>query len=177
MRRWRAVLVGLVVVGGLTGCFGGEEEPQATEPPTGATSGPRVQVVEGGEGLVEFTTRAQNGYDGDVRVVVESLTVEGETMELRLRLTPLGDDTDEQVTIYDMVEVRPVLSDLEHLTKYRVLGIPNNDWETDVFARTPVGEPILYQAWFAAPREKVESLDLSIHASWPSVLDVPVTWS
>lgn len=175
MRRWRTVVVGLVVVGGLTGCFGGEEEPDATAS-AAATSGPRVQVVEDGEGVVEFTTRAQHSYGGDVRVVVESLTVEGDTMELRLLLTPLGDDSDELVSILDMVEMNPILSDLEHLTRYRVLGRPNNDWETDVFAETRVGEPILYQAWFTAPREKVESLDLSINASWPSVLDVPVTW-
>lgn len=177
MRRWRTVAVGLVVVGGLTGCFGGAAEPGATASATAATSGPRVQVVEDGEGVAEFVAPGLNDYDGDVRVVVDSLTVAGETMELRLRLTPLEGDPEQQVSIYDMFDTWPELSDLEHLTKYKVLGRPNNDWQTNkVGTKAHVGEPVLYQAWFPAPREKVESLDLSIHPSWPSVLDVPVTW-
>jgi hypothetical protein len=120
-----------------------------------------------------------NGYAGDVEVTVESLKVEGSVMELRFTMTPLTGPASRAATIYDMwFDDKPVLSDVDHLTQYFVLTQDARTWSTSVAeARTTVGKPVLYQAWFAAPPKGVTSLDLSIDASWPTVNDVPVTWS
>ncbi|MCC2315211.1 hypothetical protein [Cellulomonas xiejunii] len=177
MRRWRKVVAGAVaVVGVLAGCTGGETPtPDVVSTPA---SGAQVLTAGDGSGIVEFTARGTNGYTGDVRVAVQSLTVEGATMELRVALTPLDGDPEDGVSIYRMVDTMPVLSDVEHLKQYRTLGLPSSAWETDTVAsETAVGEPVLYQVWFAAPEDDVATLDLVISPEWPTVLDVPVTWS
>ena len=165
----------LTLVAGVTGCTSGDEEPDG-----GATAaaGGDAQVLTAGDGggVVEFTAPGVNGYDGDVRVAVQSLTVDGDVMELRVALTPLDDGEDgDGVTVYDMAEPSPVLSDVEHLTQYTLLGRPNDTWQSDVFATAATDRPVLYQGWFAAPHDDVEALDLVLTEDWPTVLDVPVT--
>lgn len=163
------------------GCTGGEEsEPDASTTPTGG-SGAQLLTAGDGSGIIEFTAHGTNGYGGQVRVAVQSLTVEGLTMELRIALTPLGGDPEEDegdISIYRMVDPFPVLSDVEHLTQYKMLGLPSSRWETDNLGTTTVvDEPLLYQVWFAAPKDEVATLDLVISPEWPTILDVPVTWS
>lgn len=175
MRRWRTVaaVVVVVVAVALAGCTGGDDPA----PTPAATGGGSAQLLTAADGttVVEFTAPGTGGYSGDVRVEVQSLTVDGLVMELRVALTPLGgDEKDDEgkISIYDMVDAYPVLSDVEHLKQYSLL----KGWETDVvFAKTVVGEPILYQMWFAAPQDDVATLDLVISPEWPTVLDVPVS--
>ncbi|MBO0921688.1 hypothetical protein J1G42_12725 [Cellulomonas sp. zg-ZUI222] len=176
-RRWVLVGAVLVVAAALAGCTTGDDTPVPTAGPTDPTAG--LVSVGDGEAVVEFTAPGLLSYAGDVRVAVQPLTVEGRTMELRVTLTPLGGDDegdDGRISIYDMVDGSPVLSDIERLTQYKVIGLPNDTMETDpVAAKTVVDEPVLYQAWFPAPGEDVEVLDLVLHPSWPTVTDVPVT--
>ena len=164
----------------LTGCTGGDEtpEPSGTDSTASADRGGPVQ--QGGT-VFAGTFPAPGDPDTSVRVEVEPLVVTGKTMELRVWFTP-DDDTlgDETVNLYEMTgngDLHPALNDLEHLTQYFVLSSTGLDWETDVVgAKTTNGEPLLYQAWFAAPNEQVDSLDLSLVASWAPFENVPVTY-
>ncbi|SFK27959.1 hypothetical protein SAMN05216467_2651 [Cellulomonas sp. KH9] len=172
------MLVGaaLVAAVALAGCTG-DDAPAPTAGPTGSTAG--LVSVGDGEAVVEFTAPGTYSYGGDVRVAVQPLTVEGRTMELRVTLTPLGGDDeadDDRISVFAMLDGSPVLSDIERLTQYKVIGIPNDTMETDpVAAQTVVDQPVLYQAWFPAPDEDVDVLDLVLHPSWPTVTDLPVT--
>ena len=175
-------VVAVVVAGmlGLAGCTGGDDpEPSGTG--TAAAEAPGGTVRQAGT-VYDATFGVPGNTDASVRVEVEPLVVQGKTMELRVWFTPdvesLADG--ETVNIYELTgegDLRPALNDLEHLTQYFVLSETGQDWETDnVSAKTVNGEPVLYQAWFAAPVEEVESLDLSLVASWAPFEDVPVTY-
>ncbi len=118
--------------------------------------------------------------DDTVRVEVEPLVVQGKTMELRVWFTPDSLDEGESANIYELTgsgDLQPALNDLEHLTQYFVLSETGQKWATDtVSAKAAGGEPVLFQAWFAAPTEQVEALDLSLVASWAPFENVPVTY-
>lgn len=165
----------------LAGCTGGDAEPPAAGASGSPTSGAGVVRVGDRDAIVELTARGVNGYDGDVHVAVQSLTVEGRTMELRVALTPLGGDEEEddgRVSAFRIFDCWPVLSDVERLTQYHVLGGPNERMRSDpTGVKTLVGEPMLFQAWFPAPHEDVEVLDLVLDPAWPSFTDIPVTRS
>lgn len=178
-----SVLVSVVLVGalGLAGCTGGDDpEPSATRSAASADA-PGGTVQQAGT-VFEATFTEPGDPDSGVRVEVEPLVVQGRTMELRVWFTPddesLADG--DTVNIYEMTgdgDLHPALNDLEHLTQYFVLSETGQGWATDtVSADAANGEPVLYQAWFAAPAQKVESLDLSLVASWAPFEDVPVTY-
>ncbi|MCC2334806.1 hypothetical protein [Cellulomonas wangsupingiae] len=141
---------------------------------TGCTGTP----ADVGDPVVEFTAPHARSYDGEVRVAVHPLHVDGRSMELRLTLTPLGgDDTRDHrpIRVDELVDRTPVLSDVRTLTTYDVLGAASGPRHTAMLgAETVVGEPVVYQAWFAAPDDQVQTLDLVVDPSWGSVLRVPV---
>lgn len=130
------------------------------------------------DAVVEFTVPSGDRYRGEVRVAVHPLVVDGRTMELRVELTPLGGDDQrdaEEISLEQLVDYAPVLSDVRTLTSHQVLGYPKDMRRTDVDETTTVvGEPVVYQAWYAAPDADMETLDLVIHPSWPQVTRVPV---
>ncbi|WP_207800605.1 MULTISPECIES: hypothetical protein [Cellulomonas] len=141
----------------------------------GCTGGTPADV---GAPVVEFTAPHSHGYDGEVRVAVHPLHVDGDAMELRLTLTPLGGDEARDhgpIRVDQLVDRTPVLSDVRTLTTYEVLGASSGPRHTAVLqAETVVGEPVVYQAWFAAPGDQVQTLDLVVDPSWGSVARVPV---
>jgi hypothetical protein len=176
-----SVLVSITLAGalGLAGCTGGDD------PEPSGTSSAAVDAADGAvrqAGTVfEATFAVPGDPDNEVRVEVEPLVVRGKTIELRVWFTPddemLADG--ESPNVYAMTgqgDLFPALNDLEHLTQYFVLSETGLDWETDTVRAESNGEPVLYQAWFAAPTERVESLDLSLVASWAPFEDVPVTY-
>ncbi|WP_143082836.1 hypothetical protein [Cellulomonas sp. KH9] len=141
----------------------------------GCTGGTPADV---GDPVVEFTAPQGRRYDGEVRVAVHPLHVEGDAMELRLTLTPLGGDEaldHRPIRVDQLLDRTPVLSDVRTLTTYDVLGAPSEPRHTAILdAETVVGEPVVYQAWFAAPGDQVQTLDLVVDPSWGSVARVPV---
>ena len=165
----------------LAGCTGGDAEDPAASASSSPASGVGVVSVGDGDAIVELTARGANGYDGSVQIEVQSLTVEGRTMELRVALTPLGGDEEEDdgtISAFSVFDGMPVLSDVERLTQYHVVGGANERMRSDMTGvKTLVGEPMLFQAWFPAPHEDVEVLDLVLDPAWPSFTDVPVTRS
>ncbi|WP_421742413.1 hypothetical protein [Cellulomonas sp.] len=181
MRASVAVAVVLVGVLGLAGCTGGDDpEPSGTGSAV-ATAGPGGTAQQAGT-VFEATFPVPGGSDSQVRVEVEPLVVQGRTMELRVWFTPDDDSLadGDTVNVYGLTgegDLLPSLNDLEHLTQYFVLSETGQQWATDtVRAEAANGEPVLYQAWFAAPTEQVEALDLSLVASWAPFENVPVTY-
>lgn len=177
-----SVVVTVMVVGvlGLAGCTGGDDpEPSGTG--SAAADAPGGTVQQAGT-VFDATFPVPGNTDAAVRVEVEPLVVQGKTMELRVWFSPDDDSLADGETenIYGMTgegDLHPALNDLEHLTQYFVLSETGQHWATDtVSAEAGAGEPVLYQAWFAAPTEQVESLDLSLVASWAPFENVPVTY-
>lgn len=156
----------------LGGCTGGDDD-RATP---SVTSGAELVTAGDGGGVVEATVPRAPRYAGEVRIAVQSLTVDRGVMELRLAYTPLGGpgtDPEERVSLYDMREYAPVVNDVTTLRQYEALA----DWETDVvFAETVEGRPLLYQVWYPAPEERVEVLDVVVGDTGPTFRDVPVTY-
>lgn len=173
MRRAAGLVALTLTAALLAGCTGGgaDDRPDPADPST-------AEVVTAGDGggLVEVTVPGAHLYRGDVRIAVQSLTVDGPLMELRLAYTPLGGpgiDPDELVSMYDMRDHAPLVNDVTTLRQYKVFG----DWETDVvLAETVEGRPLLYQAWYPAPEQRVEVLDVVVGDEGPTFRDVPVTY-
>ncbi|WP_028046146.1 hypothetical protein [Cellulomonas sp. URHE0023] len=183
-------LAALVLLGGCTGDDGGgDETPAATSSADSGDSSAKVDKDAGvtvdkadPDDVIAETTYDVPGRPGDtVRVGIESLTVHGETMELRAVFTPdlpskaaektwnLSDATPDWWT--------PTLTDREHLKEYFVLSNTGQDWATDrVYASTTPGGSIRYQAWFAAPQDEVATMDLQFQDGWASFENVPITY-
>ena len=178
-----SVLVAVVLAGalGLAGCTGGDDPQPSGTTSAAAADAPGGMVQQAGT-VFEGTFSVPGDPDSEVRVEVEPLVVTGKTMELRVWFTPdiesLADG--DTANLYDLTgdgDLRPALNDLENLTQYFVLSETGMEWETDVVSADAAnGERVLYQAWFAAPAQRVESLDLSLVASWAPFEDVPVTY-
>lgn len=181
MRKSVVVTVVLAGVLGLAGCTGDNDPEPSGTGSAAAAQGPSGTVQQAGT-VFEATFSTPGNTDASVRVEVEALVVRGKTMELRVWFTPDDDSLadGDVASIYDMTgegDLRPALNDLEHLTQYFVLSETGQDWETDnASAKAANGEPVLYQAWFAAPTDRVEALDLSLVASWAPFENVPVTY-
>lgn len=172
MRRARGLAVPVLVVTLLAGCTGGDDD----RPAPAVTSAVELVTAGDGSGVVEATVPRGFRYAGAVRIAVQSLTVDRGVMELRLAYTPLGGpgtDPAGRVSLYDMREYAPVVNDVTSLRQYEAL----HDWETEVvFAETVEGRPLLYQVWYPAPEERVETLDVVIGDTGPTFRDVPVTY-
>lgn len=157
----------------LAGCTGGDADDR---PDPSAASGVELVTAGDGGGVVEATVPGAHLYRGEVRIAVQSLTVDGPLMELRLAYTPLGGpglDPEEPVSMYDMRDLAPLVNDVTTLRQYEVFG----DWETDVVhAETVEGRPLLYRAWYPAPEQRVEVLDVVVGDAGPTFRDVPVTY-
>ncbi|WP_448630460.1 hypothetical protein [Cellulomonas soli] len=189
MRIARALPVPVLLVAlTLGGCTSGSDATDATSvAPTDAAvvadPGITVDQVDPDAVLAEATFDVVDQPGDKVTIGVESLVVEGKTMELRLIVTPLftSVDADETVSIYDTASGTnwsPTLTDRENLKQYFILSETGLRWQTDVVYSAAVsGASVRYQAWFAAPQDDVDTLDVMITDAWPQFEDVPVTYS
>jgi hypothetical protein len=118
-----------------------------------------------------------------VTVGLRSLKVDpnGRTMTLRLVFTPhfASKGPAETVTLSDLngaFYVLPTLLDRVNLKRYSVLsGGSSGGWyESGSFTGAPNGHP--FEAWFgfAAPRDPVSTLEVSVLDEWRPFTDVPV---
>lgn len=120
--------------------------------------------------VIADATFAAPGTQDDVRVGIESLTVRGDFIELRLVFTPLYGD--EPVSVFSMLgESSNIdLIDRANLKEYR------EGYGTDpVDARAAQGESVGYQVFYAAPEDDIDVVDVKVHDSWPVFEDVPLT--
>jgi hypothetical protein len=168
----------------LTGCTGsGGEEDQ---PAAATSSGSGASVEERStEVLVEQTVSRPDAPQDRVTIGVESLTVEGTTMVLRLVVTPdfASVPDGEPVTLGDAMGVGGQffgvalrLIDRENLTEYSVVHEGSRWWASGAYeVETVDGEPMSAFAVFAAPQDDIDTIDVRLDEQWPELLDVPVT--
>ncbi len=192
MRHLPRRLAPLAVVGllALSACTpGGDAEfDDAAPAKDGAASSPAADDGDGtqeaaGKVGVDFpdpddviadATFTVPGTKDEVRVGVESLTVHGDTTELRLVFTPqYSEDTKDTVSVFSMVGETVGgldLIDRENLKEYRT-GY-TSDWTE---ARAGRGQSVGFTAFFAAPEDDISSIDVKVSDAWPVFEDVPLT--
>jgi len=190
-------MVGLLAAAALlVGCSdGGDEAASAPEPAAAAASGSAggeggsrdssgagVDSVDVGEVLVEQVYEHPDNPEDEVTLGVVSLTVEGEVMVLRLAMTPRLASASDSSSISQFKALgeelfRPTLVDAENLKEYSVIkqngGSP---WQTkDLELKTVNGGTMLAWAYFAAPEDDIDTIDLRLSDNVPAFTDIPIT--
>ena len=93
-----------------------------------------------------------------------------------MAVTPLGGAGSAEggrVALADVLDGPPQVVDVTSPARHDVL----EGWHTDLErAVTVPRQPVLYQAWYAAPEARVESLDVVMGPEGPTFRDVPVTY-
>lgn len=167
------------------GCSGADTATKGTgeEPVADAGAGVEDRAAEA---VVEQTVVSDPASPDDKATVgVASLTVDRETMVLRLIVTPdFSSVSDSEVV--DLGEAMGVggqyfgvklrLLDRENLKEYSVI---NQGFEWWASASSEVGavngDPMYAFAVFAAPEDDIDSIDVRLHENWPELTDVPIT--
>lgn len=196
MRLSRPRRVSVTIVAGLTGLTllsgcgmlglggGGDSDgggsSQASGEKKGSSAGnARVDTLDPEDVIVSETFPLTSNPDDKTTIGVQSLTVEGKTMILRLVVTPEFASVSKSDEIrldkaFDN-EYRPRLIDREHLKVYSVISEAGTDFAAPYSRETVNFTPT--QAWFAfaAPEDEIETIDLRVHPDWPEFLDIPIT--
>lgn len=171
----------------LAGCTG--DEPSQAPSSSAGSDGENVSGadVEDREvaAIVEQTVSDPESPEDTVTIGVQSLAVEGETMVLRLVITPdfASASDGEEVTLDEAVVggvqffgVTLRLLDRENLKEYSVIHEGNEWWAS---AKGEVGstngQPMYAFAVFAAPEDDIETVDVVLDEQWPEFTDVPIT--
>ncbi len=191
MRVVRRGVAGAAVVALLlTGCSGGGDsddagakaEPGASASGKGGESGAGVESFDAGKALVEQTVPVPERPGDEVTLGVLSLEVKDRVMLLRLAVTPMfasrsDDDVISQFSSTDQTTFRPRLVDVENLKEYSVIkGDDGRDWaSSDLNNKARNGTPMLAYAYFAAPEDDIEEIDVRVTDFWPTFTDVPIT--
>jgi hypothetical protein len=178
----------------LVGCSGddgrssnaADQQNEATADATGgATAGADaaaagVENINPEDVIVEQTVAVPDNPDNKVTLAVHSLTVEGEVMDLRLVVTPqfASESNDASLSLFTALGdslFRPRLVDGANLKEYEPIGggVPWVSDETEVEAVN--GSPMLAWAYFAAPEDSIETIDVRVSDGWPAFTDVPIT--
>lgn len=166
---------------------GAEDGVASTDDAAGDTDGDEPTGTVGidfpdPENVVADATFTVPGTEKDeVRFGVESITVSGRTMELRLVMTPEFDDGGGAASVYDALaaDTQITLIDRENLKEYSVLRDDSGgvSFESDVVHTEALpGQSVGFQAIFAAPEDKITSIDVQLANSWPAFKDVPLTF-
>ena len=169
----------------LTGCSG-SDEPSPVQGADQTNSGAAV-AERSTEVIVEQTVADPAAPDDQVTIGVQSLTVEGTTMVLRLIVTPdfASTSDSEEISLADAwgtgalrfgVTLR--LLDRENLKEYSVIADTSGQrWASDNSdeVSSTNGEPMYVFAVFAAPEDDIDSVDLLLREVWPEFSDVPIT--
>ena len=132
--------------------------------------------------VAEATFTSPNSDGDEVRVGIESIVVTDTTMELRLVITPVTISSDDEMSVYDLLQngtgvIPTTLIDREHLKEYTVLRDGGRRYETDSqLARARTGESVGYQRFFAAPEDDIDVIDVKVHDDLPVFEDVPLSF-
>jgi hypothetical protein len=187
-------LTALVLAGALTlaGCTS-DEDPTETSTTAGsaapadgdaaASDGESTETIgvdfPDPDDVVADATFTTPGTDDEARIGIESIVVDGSTMELRLVVTPLGGGPDETTSVYDVFDgtVNIKLYDRENLKEYSVLMNTGRRYTSNaVDAAALPGESVGYQEFFSAPQDDITHVDVVLHSAWPAFEDVPLTF-
>lgn len=183
--RSSAVVAGLATLALLTACTGtSSTETSDDSDDTGSSSSAdgssaHVDELDAQDVLVSGTFPLASNPDDTTTIGVQSLTVEGKTMVLRLVVTPdfASVSDSDVVRLYDAFddEYRPRLIDRENLKEYAVIKASGTDFAAPYTRETPNGTPTLAWFAFAAPEDDIETIDLLVQPDWPELLDIPIT--
>lgn len=193
-RRPAAALVaGVASLTLLTGCgiFGpsggsgdadqGSGGSNASDENTGSSGGGSVRVdgVDADDVIISESFPLVSNPDDSTTIGVQSLTVEGKTMILRLIVTPefASVSRSDEIRLYDAFdrEYEPVLIDRENLKRYSVIRDGGQDFAAPYTRETVNGTPTTAWFAFAAPEDDIETIDLQVQPDWPEILDIPIT--
>lgn len=169
----------------LAGCSGDDTTTEGTDEVPAVDSGAGVEG-RAAEAIVEQTVVSNpDSPDDKATVGIASLTVDRETMVLRLIVSPDFASVSDSVDV-DLGEAMDVgsqffgvklrLLDRENLKEYSVINQGNDWWasaSSDVSAVN--GEPMYAFAVFAAPEDDIDSIDVRLNENWPEFTDVPIT--
>lgn len=190
-RRVSATIVaGLTGLTLLTGCSalglggGGSDDSGSSSGSSqekGSSGGgdARVDALDPDDVIVSETFPLTSNPDDKTTIGVQSLTVEGKTMILRLVVTPefASVSKSEEIRLDDAFddEYKPRLIDRENLKVYSVISEAGTAFAAPYSRETVNFTPT--QAWFAfaAPEDEIETIDLRVHPDWPEFLDIPIT--
>lgn len=167
------------------GCSGEDlAGPESGDDPTGG-SGAAVEDRDVGTVVEQTVVSNPESPDDWATVGITSLAVEGQTMVLRLVVTPdfasvsdsdevdLGEAMDVGAQFFG-VNLR--LLDRENLKEYSVIHDGNMWWASAAGMVGAVnGEPMHAFAVFAAPEDDIDSIDVRLDENWPELTDVPIT--
>ncbi|QGH68185.1 hypothetical protein [Pseudactinotalea sp. HY158] len=116
-----------------------------------------------------------------VRIGIQSIVVSGETMELRLVFTP--EENVEEVRLNEITknmwhEVPIALIDRENLKRYTVLTEVDGGglYQTDSDVKARLGESVGFQAFYPAPVDDIDHVDVELGENLPLFEDVPLTF-
>lgn len=187
MRIVRQGVVGAAVVALLlTGCSGsGDDAPEGSVPAAekGGESGAGVESFDAGKAIVKQTVTLPKSPEDKVTFGVLSLTVKGKVMELRLAVTPdfASTSKSDTVRLFDSMSdtsFAPTLVDLDNLKEYSVIVATGSGprWlSNDVETISQNGTPMLAYAYFAAPEDDIDDIDVRVTDFWPAFTNVPIT--
>jgi hypothetical protein len=112
---------------------------------------------------------------------VLSLEVQGDVMKLLMAVTPRfasvsDDDSVSQFAALGETSSSPTLVDLDNLKQYAVIRAGNSVLSSgDLEVTTRNGSPMLTYAYFAAPEDDIDAIDVKLTDFWPAFADVPIT--
>jgi len=178
----------------LTSCTDDTDAPatppaQASAPAVGkdpsggpSDSGAGVEEFDPEAAIVSQTVAVPQSPEDQVEVSVLSLEVQGEVMKLRLAVTPrfTSVSDNDSINLFQALaetSYRPTLVDMDNLKQYAVLKDDDllllGSASVDTEARN--GSPMLAYAYFAAPEDDIEVVDLRLTDFWPTFTDIPIT--
>lgn len=152
------------------------QQSQQGQESDAASADVAVDAVDASQVLAEQEyepTRAE----GTVTFGLHSLTVEGETMTLRVVITPQLEVDDETITLSDIFGIdrfAPTLIDREHLKEYSIITDGPTEWWQASDLETTTGESMVWWGVYAAPEDDVDAVDVRLRDDMPEFSDVPV---
>lgn len=181
-RPARRVLIAVCALGlALTaGCTSGSAGGSAGAAGDGGGTGPRAEEFDPAAVLAEQTVTLPTSPEDEVTWGVLSLRVQGQTMTLRMAVTPRFGTVaaDGVVSLFDCLQrsaFRPVLVDLDNLKEYSVIGSAPSRWSSDAASsRVRNGHPMFVWAVYAAPEDDIDTITLRVADWWPPIVDVPI---
>lgn len=152
-----------------------EDSPQTSAEPVNATWPEEDELV------AEDVFPTLKSEDQKVRVGIESIVVNDDTMELRMVFSP-EENVDElrfvDITKNMYSEVDVNLFDRDNLKRYSVLeeidGAKRYQSPSDTKARA--GETVGFQIFYPAPEDDIDVVDVELGTSLPIFEDVPLTY-
>lgn len=170
----------------MMGCTGADEPATDAGESSGRGDSGAGVAEQASEVIVEQTVVARPGApDEQATVGVQSLTVEGDAMVLRLVVTPdfAAASDSEKISLGDVwgesalrfgVTLR--LLDRDNLKEHSVVTDTSGErWASSADVSSSNGKPMHAFAVFAAPEDDIDSVDVRLQENRPEFTDVPIT--